>query len=180
MAFVHPCKKFRAKSSMIPWALPSGLCVCVCVCARAHTRVHAQSCPTLCDPMDCNPPGFSVKFSRWEYWSGLPFPNVGDLPNPRIEPVSLVSPVLAGGFFTTAPLGKFLPQGCLMVFSDSAFLSTYWASRRRKRREIALTIEHIPLYCFHMDTSIQKEGWECGLLLVVSLSLVTVVFCKLR
>ena len=55
----------------------------------------AQSCPTLCLPMECNPPGFSVKFSRWEYWSWLPFPNVGDLPNPRIEAVSLVSPILA-------------------------------------------------------------------------------------
>ena len=76
----------------------------------------------------------------------MPLPNVGDLPNPRIEPVSLVSPILAGGFFTTAPPGKSLPQGCLMAFSDSAFLSTYWASRRRKRWEIALTIEPIPLH----------------------------------
>ena len=45
-------------------------------------------------------------FSRQEYWSGLPFPSPGDLPGPGIEPMSLVSPTLAGGFFfTTAPLG---------------------------------------------------------------------------
>ena len=37
-------------------------------------------------------------FSRQEYWSGLPFPSPGDLPDPGIEPVS---PALAGGFFTT-------------------------------------------------------------------------------
>ena len=41
-------------------------------------------------------------FSRQEYWSGLPFPSPEDLPNPGIEPVSLTSPVLAGGFFTTS------------------------------------------------------------------------------
>ena len=41
-------------------------------------------------------------FSRQEYWSGLPFPSPGDLPNPGIEPVSLLSPALAGGFFTTS------------------------------------------------------------------------------
>ena len=40
-------------------------------------------------------------FSRQEYWSGLPFSSPGHLPNPQIEPASLVSPALAGGFFTT-------------------------------------------------------------------------------
>jgi len=40
--------------------------------------------------------------SRREYWSGLPWPPPGDLPNPGIEPVSLTSPALAGGFFTTS------------------------------------------------------------------------------
>ena len=43
----------------------------------------------------------SMAFSRQEYWSGLPFPFPGDLPNPGIEPMSLVSPELAGRFFTT-------------------------------------------------------------------------------
>ena len=43
----------------------------------------------------------SMEFSRQEYWSGLPFPLPGDLPNPGIESVSLVSPALARGFFTT-------------------------------------------------------------------------------
>ena len=43
----------------------------------------------------------SMGFSRQEYWSGLPCPPPGDLPDPGIEPVSLMSPALAGGFFTT-------------------------------------------------------------------------------
>ena len=40
-------------------------------------------------------------FSRQEYWSGLPFPSPGDLPDLGIEPASLMSPALAGEFFTT-------------------------------------------------------------------------------
>ena len=42
----------------------------------------------------------SMEFSRQEYWSGLPFPPPEGLPDPGIEPVSLMSPALAGGFFT--------------------------------------------------------------------------------
>jgi len=42
-----------------------------------------------CDPVDCSPPGSSVHgISRQEYWSGLPFPSPGDLPNPGIKPTS--------------------------------------------------------------------------------------------
>ena len=52
-----------------------------------------QSCPTLCDPMDCSlvahQAPLSMGFSRQEYWSGLPFPSPGDLPNPGIKPGSL-------------------------------------------------------------------------------------------
>jgi len=47
-----------------------------------------------------------MEFSRQGYWSRLPFPTPGDLPDPGIEPMSLVSPALAGRFFTTAPPGK--------------------------------------------------------------------------
>ena len=39
--------------------------------------------------------------SRQEYWSRLPCPPPGDLPNPGVKPISLRSPALAGGFFTT-------------------------------------------------------------------------------
>ena len=107
----------------------------------------AQLYPTLSDPMDCSPPGFSVhrifqarvlewgaiafsgeflvnkqsklhkttllretaahqaplsmEFSRQHYGNGPPFPSPGDLSDPGIKPMSLVSPSLAGGFFTT-------------------------------------------------------------------------------
>ena len=64
--------------------------------------MQLQSYLTLFDPMDCSPPApWSVEFSRQEYWSGLPFPSPGELPHPGTEPASLLSPALAGGFFTT-------------------------------------------------------------------------------
>ena len=44
----------------------------------------------------------SMDFSRQQSWSGLPFATLRDLPNPVIEPASLTSPALAGGFFTTS------------------------------------------------------------------------------
>ena len=49
-----------------------------------------QSCPTLCDPMDCSPSGSSVLLGvpRQERWSGLPCPPPGDLADPRMEPGS--------------------------------------------------------------------------------------------
>ena len=51
-------------------------------------------------PGTCQAP-LSMGFPRQEYWTGLPFPTPGDLPDPGIKPASLVSPALAGGFFTT-------------------------------------------------------------------------------
>ena len=48
----------------------------------------------------------SMGFSRQECWSGLTFRTPGDLPDPGIEPMSLASPALAGGCFTTAPPAK--------------------------------------------------------------------------
>ena len=48
----------------------------------------------------------SMGFSRQEYWSGLPCPPPGDLPNPGIEPASLVDPVLQVDFLLTEPHGK--------------------------------------------------------------------------
>ena len=48
----------------------------------------------------------SMEFSRQEYWRGLPFLSLRDLSNPGIEPASLMSPALAGGFFTTSIYGE--------------------------------------------------------------------------
>ena len=47
-----------------------------------------------------------MEFARQEYWSGLPFPSPGDLPDPGIELASPASPALAGGFFTSESQGS--------------------------------------------------------------------------
>ena len=58
----------------------------------------------------------SVECSRQEYWSGLPYPTPGNLPNSGIQPRSLASPALAGGFFTSK--GKELVLKIPSVFED--------------------------------------------------------------
>ena len=63
--------------------------------------------------MDCTPPSYSVRgFPRQEYWSGLPFPSPGNLPEPGIEPAS---PALADIFLTIEPPGKPLVEGMLTL-----------------------------------------------------------------
>ena len=66
-----------------------------------------QLCPTLCNPMKYSPPGSSVHRilpARILEWIAMP--SSRDLPHPGIEPTSLMSPELAGGFFTTEPPRK--------------------------------------------------------------------------
>ena len=71
----------------------------LCLCAQS-----LQSCPTLRGTVDRSLPNSSVHgFSSQEYWSGLPFPPPGGLPDSGFEPAS---PTLAGEFFTSEPPGK--------------------------------------------------------------------------
>ena len=77
---------------------------CCCHWPNAHLFLLSRfSCVWLSDPwtLACQAPP-SMGFSRQEYWSGLPFPPPGDLPDPEIEPGSLVSPELACRLFTTS------------------------------------------------------------------------------
>ena len=76
------------------WCLP------LCVCALSHVQLLVTPWTVACQAP------LSMGFSKQEYWSGLPCPPTGDLPDPGIEPKSLVSPALAGGFFITVPPGK--------------------------------------------------------------------------
>ena len=72
----------------------------MCVCVLSHVQLFgtpwtvARQAP------------LSMGFSRQEYWSELPFPAPGDLPDPGFEPRSLASPILAGRFFSTVAPGK--------------------------------------------------------------------------
>ena len=82
------------------------MCVCTRLCAQSP-----QLCPTLCNAMDCvahQAPLFTG-FSWQQYWSGLPCPAPGDLPNPGIKPTSPAPPALQADA---------LPQShCVCVFS---------------------------------------------------------------
>jgi len=51
-----------------------------------------------------------MEFFRQEYWSGLPFPTLGGLPDPGIKLASLASPVLARAIFTTVPPGRLMKK----------------------------------------------------------------------
>ena len=80
----------------------------------------AESYPTFCDPMDYSPQGSSVHGilqARVLEWVALPLP--GDLPDPGIEPTSLMSSALAGAFFTTN-----VTQEVSCVLSDQGYMCT--------------------------------------------------------
>ena len=76
------------------------VCVCVCVCKLSHVGLVATLWTVAPQASQ------SMGYSRQKYQSGLPCPPLRDLPNPGTESMSLVSPALAGGFFTTVPSGK--------------------------------------------------------------------------
>ena len=103
-------KKMRAR---IQWKVKAleltegGMLCAVCSCGDSGDSQSLFETPCM---VACQVP-LPVEFSRQEYWSGLPFPPPGDLPNLEIEPMSSECPALAGVFFTTAPPGKPQKEG---------------------------------------------------------------------
>ena len=101
----------------------------------------------------------SMGFSRQEYWSGLPCPPPGDLPNPGTKPTSLMPPALAGGFFTTSSTwgvlqkhkdGEIGPEDVLLkVITDT-------------QTHPVIPSEHLA-YCAHGITKVL--GWGVMILL---------------
>ena len=79
------------------------------ICIRIYIYVHETNAQSLSNVWLFEAPWtvahqapLSMEFPRQEYWSGMPFPTPGDLADPGIKPVSLRSPELAGGCFTTS------------------------------------------------------------------------------
>ena len=84
-------------------------CVCVCVCVSCSVVSDSVTLLTVA----CQS-SLSVEFSRQEYWSGLPFPSPGDLPDPGIEPRS---PALQAGFsLLSDPPGKALWMSSFVTY----------------------------------------------------------------
>ena len=116
------------KNGSRKWSYSCFICHSLALCWMSPLCACAQSCLSLWDSMDCrHQASLSMGFPRQEYWSGLPFPSPGDLPDTGIKYVSLVSPASRGGFFTSAPL-----DSCLkLTFSWVHFwepLNPFWDS----------------------------------------------------
>ena len=95
-------------------------CMTLC-CAKSF-----RSCLTIFNPMDyiaCQAP-LSMGFFRQEYWSGLPCPPPGDIPDPCIKPTFLISSASAGGFFTISTTWE--AQGSMMSFQSFKALWCYF------------------------------------------------------
>ena len=133
-----------SRATSPPWALLSSSTLTASSEDHPNLRnllVHGQLCPTLCDPMDCLPPGASVcGISQARIQSGLPCPPPGDLPDPGIEPESLMSPALPGRFFTTWEArilewvavsfskGSSRPKDITLVSCIAGRFFTYWVT----------------------------------------------------
>ena len=79
--------------------------------------IHAQSCLTLSNSMNCSPPGYSVHGilqARILEWVTISFSKGS--PHPGVEPATLMSPALADGFFTTASPGKIIQMLIIGAF----------------------------------------------------------------
>ena len=114
------------------WYIPCGMCVCVCVCEREGESVcvcvqsHSHVWLFVTSGTVAHQALLSMEFPRQEYWSWLPFPTPGDLPNLGIEHASLLYPTLAGRSFTTAPYPEktiIQKYTCTQMFSSVQMLS---------------------------------------------------------
>ena len=95
--------------------------VFISLCACSVT----QSCPTFLRPHVVHQDLLSTGLPRQEYWGGLPFPSLGDFPDPGIE---LMSPALAGRFFTTEPI-------------EGSFYISKWSEKNQKMNYISWYVE---------------------------------------
>ena len=109
--------------------------------------------------MNCNPPGpLSMGFPRKEYWSRLPFPPLGALP--EMEPMSLATPALVSRFFTTAPLGKLFPseQKYLWPFLSTSFFLVFILVRWWDA--LGLWVSSVQFSCSVLSNSLQPHGLQ--------------------
>ena len=105
-------------------------------------------------------PPLSMEFSKQEYFSGLPLPTPGDLPDPGIKPLSPASPALAGGFFITVSPGK--PRWLCSQHRTSTVIPNIFIKLQRSRLHAG---SHLPLQQSHSSWCAcswrqRKSKWE--------------------
>ena len=135
------------------------VCVCVCVCMRVLSRFSpVQLYATLWTVAFQAP--LSMGFSRQEHWCGLPCFPPGSLPDPEVESVSLMSPALAGGFFTARATWEALSESSLIVIKHTSFKRGGNKGEKRKRnwrdqlRVVRTGVTHS--FCFN-ETGLLSE-----------------------
>ena len=120
------------------WLVQCSVHLLCCVLSRfSCVRLFAT-------PMDCSLPGSSVHgFLQARNWSGLPCSPPRDLLHPGIEPASLTSPALAGGFFTTSPV--------IGVQGYEKMLFQFWMITRALEQDFLFPFSsqppHLPTFC---------------------------------
>ena len=116
VGFLHPAKRERCQGNglqahaptsallgfSLKWASPGGTEVTACMLVVALGRIRVSATPWTA----ARKARLSMGFSRQEHCSGVPCPPPGNLPDPGIEPTSLMSLALAGGFLPRVPPGK--------------------------------------------------------------------------
>ena len=108
----------------------------------------------------------SKGFSRQEYWSGLPCPPPGDFPDSGIQPVSLASSALAGGFFTTSTTWEAQFLMYIQVIVIQLFIHTH-------------THTHFFNILFHCDLSLNVEHSSlCSVVGLCCLSICYIIVCN--
>ena len=132
-----------------------------------------QSCPALCNSLDCSPPGSSVhgiSQARVLEWVAISFPRESF--HPEIKPASLVSPSLAGGFFTTMPPRQSTTNYCdLNYLFDRTFLDS-------KQRELATSRKMTDIISAKNKNLSLITSWCLKIFLMSSVILTNVIFKK--
>ena len=96
-----------------------------------HAKI-LQSCLTLCDPI-VNQAPLSMKFFRQEYWSELPFPSPGDLPNPGVE---LGSPALQANSLPSEPESSNTKRGKKESYLGESISKLRMRRQTRSQKEL--------------------------------------------
>ena len=97
------CFQYSTLSDIINIATPVSFNQCL---VSKHAQSFSRVCLFITSWTITRQTPLSMEFSRKEYWSGLPFPPPGDLPDSGIKLTCLVSPALLGGVYTTEAPGK--------------------------------------------------------------------------
>ena len=99
----------------------------------------------------------SMGFSRQEYWSGLPFPSPGDLPDPGIEHMSLTFPALTGSFFTTSATWEALSFCYLLPKAQKQVHHSVVHFFKKKKSTASLLFPQKSQYLVFLSSSFKKN-----------------------